>query len=132
MRAARIACALLAAVVCAWFALSARQAIDTSSAVAIVGKANHETATQAREVQSLVHGATLLNPDKQPDLLLARAALERGEDARARRLFEAVARSEPQNLEAWLGLGEASPHNQRLYMYALTRVRALEPRLPSG
>jgi hypothetical protein len=131
VRAASAICAAVALVACAWFALGARQAIDTQRATAIVSQGRMATIAQERKVSSLVHAARFLNPDREPDLLLATAELEHGEQARARRLFESVARSEPQNLEAWVGLAEASSDNRALYAYALGRVRALEPRLPT-
>ena len=70
MRAARWICAALAIVACAWFVFGIRQAIDTSRATTIANQGNHATAAQEREVRSLVDGARLLNPDRQPAVLL--------------------------------------------------------------
>jgi hypothetical protein len=129
VRAVRFICAAAAFVVCGWFALGARQAIDTQRATAIVSGKQHISLAQERAVSSLVRAARLLNPDKEPDILLAKAEVEHHDYARARRRLEAVVRSEPQNAEAWLWLVPAGGPD---VLNAARHVRELEPRSPSS
>lgn len=121
---------MVAVGVSAWFALDVHQAIDTSRAAAIADRGNHATAAQERQVDSLVGAARLLNPDKEPDVLLGQVEVEHGDFARARRLLAAVTRSEPENLEGWLWLAHAAASNSPLFRFALRHVSQLEPRLP--
>lgn len=130
MRVPGFICAAVAVVVCAWFAFGARQAIDTSRATAIADRGNHASAAEEREVASLVRDSRLLNPDKQPDVLLGQVEVEHGDFARARRVLGAVTRSEPENLQGWLWLAHASPKDRGLFYSALLQVRRLEPLSP--
>jgi predicted Zn-dependent protease len=123
---------LLAIAVAAWFALSARQAIDTSRATAIVDQGSHATAAQERSVRALVHSARFLNPDKQLDVLLGQIATEHGDYAEAQRVLEPITRSEPQNIGAWQALAQASYHDRSRSGRALARVAALEPLRPQS
>jgi hypothetical protein len=116
--------------VCAWFALGARQAIDTQRASAIASAGTSATTAQVREVRSLVRGARFLNPDRLPDVVLGQVEVEHADYARARRVLEGVVRSEPDNLVAWQFLGAASDRNHALLRRALLQVHRLEPRVP--
>ena len=131
MRGASIICAAVAVVVCAWFALGARQAIDTSRAAAIANRGNHATAAQEREVSSLVRAARFLNPDQEPDILLGQTEVEHGDFARASRLLSRVTRGEPQNIEGWVWLAHASAGDPSLLYRAVLHVRQLEPHSPA-
>ena len=130
MRAARWICAALALVACAWFAVGIRQAVDTSRAAGIANQGTHATAAQVREVSSLRRGARLLNPDKQPDVLLGQIELEHGDFASARRVLTAVTRTEPQNIAGWTWLARASVSDRALFFIAAFHVHALEPHAP--
>jgi len=130
MRAARWICAALALVVCAWFALGIRQAVNTSRASAIANQGSYLTAAQVRRVSSLADSARLLNPDKEPDVLLGQAEVEHGDFQRARRVLQRVTRSEPRNIEAWVWITKASGSDPVLFYAALIHVRELEPRSP--
>jgi predicted Zn-dependent protease len=132
MRAARIACIALALVACAWFALGARQAIDTSRATAIVSGASTLTPHDEQHALSLLGDAGTLNPDREVDILRAAALAERDKWAAAKRILFAVTRAEPQNIEAWFALAARSDPDRRLFLQALARVAALEPRRPSS
>jgi hypothetical protein len=121
---------LVAVVVSAWFALGARQAIDTQRAAAIASRGNAATTAQEREVASLVRAARELNPDKQPDVLLGEVEVEHHDYARARRVLEAVTRLEPQSVAAWVWLVQASRDEPRLFLHGLHQLHVLEPRLP--
>lgn len=130
MRSASIICAAVAVAVCCWFALGARQAIETSRARVIANHGNGVTTAQEREVNSLVHAARLLNPDKEPEILLGEVVTEHGDFARARRILEAVTHAEPQNLEGWLWLAHASGSISAVFNSALMHIRLLEPKSP--
>ena len=130
MRAGGLVCGVVALIVCAWFALGARQAIDTQRASAIASAGTTATAAQEREVSSLVRAARLLNPDKLPDVLLGRVELEHRDYARARRVLESVVRSEPQDIQAWLWLAGASAGHPALAAQALGQLHTLDPRVP--
>lgn len=130
MRGASLLVGAIAIVVCAWFALGARQAIDTQRATAIAVRGKTAGVARLGEVRSLVHGARLLNPDRLPDVLLARVEIEHGDLAQARRMLKATTRSEPQNIEAWALLAAASGTEPSLLGQALRHVHELEPRVP--
>ena len=130
MKATRWICAAVALVACAWFVLGIRQAVNTSRAAAIANRGGHLTAAQVRRVSSLVHSATLLNPDKQPDVLLGQAEVQRGDLKRARRVLQPITRSEPQNIGAWIWLSRASADSPVLFYVAAFHVHLLEPRVP--
>lgn len=127
MTAIRIVAAVCALSVAAWFAIGTRQAHGTDGATAIVTSARTISAAQAQRADALLHGAGLLNPDQEVNILRGAAALESGHGLRAQQTFEAVTRAEPQNLEAWLWLARSSGANERLFSRALVRVRQLEP-----
>ena len=130
MRATSVLCAAVALVLGAWFALGARQAIDTQRASAIASAGTTATAAQVREVRSLVRGARFVNPDRQPEVLLGQIEVERHHYARARAVLEPVIRSEPENLQAWLFLAETADKNHELLRQALKHLHRLEPRVP--
>jgi hypothetical protein len=127
MRAASIVCLAVAVVVCAWFALGARQAIETSRASSIANHGIHATAAQEHTVASLVRAARFLNPDKEPDILLGQTQIEHGDFARGRRVLLAVTRSEPQNVLAWVWVAHSGGPGFRT---GLERVRMLDPLVP--
>jgi predicted Zn-dependent protease len=129
-RVTSLICAVLALVVCAWFALGARQAIDTSRASATVSGSSKLSSAQARHMLALLDDAGTLNPDRNVDILRGEALQASGNPQAARRVLTAVTREEPENLEAWVGLAKASGSNATLLFNDLRRVRQLEPRLP--
>ncbi len=130
MRALTLLGAAAALVISVWFALGARQAIDTSRATAIASESNRATAAQEREVASLERGARLLNPDKEPEVLLGEVEVEHGDTAAARTVLRPVTRSEPENFEAWLWLAHASGGAE--FGNALAHVKLLDPFGPPG
>jgi predicted Zn-dependent protease len=129
-RVTSLICAVLALVVCAWFALGASQAINTSRASAIVSGASRLSSAEARRALALLHDAGTLNPDRNVDILRGQAYLASGNAKVARRVLSAVTREEPQNVEGWLWLAHASGTNAALLTSSLVHVRQLEPRLP--
>jgi hypothetical protein len=131
VRPASPLCAALALVVCAWFALGARQAVDTQRANAIVSQGSTASAAQVRRVASLVHAARFLNPDEQPNVLLGQIEIERGDLKRARRILGAVTKGEPQNVQGWRWLAVSSGAYDALYYSAGLHIRELAPPVPA-
>jgi hypothetical protein len=120
----------LALVLCAWFALGIRQASDTSQATTIVSGlfGQHGLGrAQAGHANSLLHSASVLNPDAQVEVLRARVALLRGDRARAKRILLAVVHSEPMNIDAWYGLA-TSAKDQPTVLRSLDRIAQLAPK----
>ncbi|MGH2866692.1 MAG: hypothetical protein ACRDNK_03870 [Solirubrobacteraceae bacterium] len=103
----RVVAISAAVLVCAWFALGARQAVDTSRATAVVNNANTLTRKQAAQAEALLSSASTLNPDRQVDILRGIVAQGRNDPRRALAIFEGVARAEPMNLTAWLYVAQA-------------------------
>jgi predicted Zn-dependent protease len=131
-RAASIVCAVLAIIVCAWFALGIRQARDTNRAQSIVTSARTISPAQAERATSLLQSARTLNPDREVDILEAQADVERGALEAARHILLAVTRAEPENIEGWAWLARASSNDPKLFLLALARARKLEPIVPPG
>ncbi len=108
MVVARVLGAVLAIVVCAWFALGIRQAHDIDRASAIVSAGRSVSAAQLRGVDSVLSSAAELNPDSQVNLLRGQVALLAGKRARAAQIFGRLVRDEPMNIQAWVSLAEAT------------------------
>ncbi len=123
-------CGVLALVVCAWFALGAHQAVNTSRGSAIVSGVSRLSTAEARRTLALLDDAGTLNPDLGVDILRAQAYLASGNAPVAREVLSTVTRQEPQNVEGWLWLARASGANAALFYKSLRHVRQLEPRLP--
>lgn len=129
--AARVLALVFALTACAWFALSVRQAQDTSRATALVSPGKPLSSADARHVRLLLSGAATLNPDLTVDLVRARLAFDQRRYRAAERLAESVARREPMNLEAWSQLLYASARagdRGRLFR-AVRHVSELYPKL---
>jgi len=130
MTPARAALLALAVVACTWFAIGIRQVNDTQDATAIVTGAATPSPAAAVHARSLLQAAGWLNPDQLVPLLRGRLALIEGDNAGALRTFESVARSEPQNLEAWVAITRAStPHTLKQLHVALLQIGRLDPRV---
>lgn len=121
--------AALALVVCAWFAVGARQALDTAAATAFVTTHTTATAAAQRRIDSVLKRAAWLNPDKTVAMLRGRLALEQGNVSGARRILTAVTRSEPDNVQAWVALGYAYVGDRPMYIRVLERIAGLDPRV---
>jgi len=107
VRALLVAAAVL---VCAWFALAARQAHDTAHAQAIVAGSTQLGPAEARRAASLLDAAGFLNPDRQVDLVRAQLDLERGLPAQANAVAAVLVRAEPENVQAWLWVAAHALH----------------------
>lgn len=132
MRVARIVIGLVAIVACAWFVVGIRQAHDTASATSLISSGRLTSDVQYKRALALLRGARALNPDQEVNILRGEATFEHGDPQAAQRILRAVTRSEPRNIEAWLALAKASNGNRQLFFGALTRVRELEPILPTS
>lgn len=130
LRIVVLACALIA---CAWFALAARQAIDTSRASAIVTGASGLTPEQAARADALLNAAATLNPDSALDQLRGEAAALSNRPREAKRILERLVGREPLNLEAWVWLARAELSNRvanrALLGRALRHIAQLDPKV---
>jgi predicted Zn-dependent protease len=126
----RIAAALLAIVLCAWFGLGLVQAKNTDRATAILTAGTRLTAAEQRRVNDLLNTAGALNPDSQVDVLRAQLRLDQGNPAAARAILERVVQREPDNAVAWLWLAKSAAGSPRTFFRALEHVRRLVPPVP--
>src|SRR4051812_35845869 len=84
------------------------------------------------EAEAALKGARLLSPDEEPDLVrsLLYAATDRRREALA--LALAAARSEPENIAAWVRVRQISTdfdaHAGRLALAAMTRLDPIDAR----
>lgn len=128
-RVAGATLALLALVVCAWFALGGVQATDTGRATTLLSRGRVSPGRGA-EIRSLLDAAGTLNPDQTVNLLRGQLAYEQGLFTRATQTFLTVTRAEPQNLQAWLTLAHTSAHAPRDFVRALRQIARLLPPVP--
>lgn len=127
MPTARILCLLVALLACAWFAIAIRDTQDVDRAAAILSAGSHPSAAAARRVNSLLGDATLLNPDRQVELLRGQLALARGHKRLAQEIFLRVTREEPQNVLAWSWLGRTARPGTRIETIAFAHFELLAP-----
>ncbi|MGH2892063.1 MAG: hypothetical protein ACRDPM_02175 [Solirubrobacteraceae bacterium] len=126
--AARLAGLLVAIVVSAWFALGIHQAHEVAHATSVIEGSPTLTLTKARAIDSWLGSARTLNPDKQLDILRARAAVEAGQVHLAQRILERVVRAEPSNLGGWTWLAGAALGNPPVAHRAVAQIDKLDPR----
>jgi predicted Zn-dependent protease len=130
MSLARGSLLALALAACAWFVVGIRQAHDTAHANAIVSAETPPGPAAAARARSLLHAAGFLNPDQRVDLLRGQLALDQGDRPRALALFRDVARREPDNLQAWVSVAQASTEpNSPLLKRAVHEIGRLDPQL---
>jgi predicted Zn-dependent protease len=125
----RVTFVAVALVVCAWFAIGIRQAHDTAKASAIVLNAQSLSAAQVKHVDSLLHSASFLNPDRQVSVLRAQAAQRHGDLKLAQAILRGVVHAEPQNAPAWIALARAST-TRRMFIEAAVVLAHLVPPVP--
>ncbi len=116
-----------ALVVGGWFSLGIRQSHDLNVTTDILSGRAPLSAAQAERAAALLHTAGQLNPDAAVDLARSELALRRGDGAQARAIALSVARSEPENIDAWLAYGTASAHDPRAFALALRHLEELAP-----
>jgi predicted Zn-dependent protease len=125
---ARVLIAGVAVLVLAWLALGMRSLGQFERAERLAARAD-ATPAEAEEIERLLEGARLLNPDTRP-LLVQGAFLagRRGERARGVAILERAVRLEPENVVAWGVLAEATDHlDPRRSRVARARVAQLSP-----
>jgi hypothetical protein len=122
---------VLALAACAWFALGIEQARDTDRATAILSSSAPLSPATASHVRSLLATAGTLNPDLTIDLLRGRLALLQHDPSSAVAIFERATRREPQNLDAWVALAQATLHgtNAAVIERAAANIARLDPRI---
>lgn len=125
--AARLIGLLVAVVVIAWFALGVHQAHEIAHATSVVEASRTLTPAQARAVDGWLDSARTLNPDKEVDILRARAAIGVGRVRLAQRILERVVRAEPYNLEGWIWLAGAALGNPPVAHRAVAQIDRLDP-----
>jgi hypothetical protein len=118
--------ALFAIAVCAWFVIGVRQAHDVDHATALLSAGPHISGRNAAQAASLLHGAQLLNPDRQVDVLRAQLADERGDRPTAERILRGVVAAEPMNALAWVQLARSATDGATLRL-AFARLAVLVP-----
>ncbi len=120
----------VAVLVCAWFGVGVRQALDTSHATAIVNLTSKLTAAQVAHARSLLHAAGQLNPDRQVAMLRGQLALDEGDTADAERILRGVTAAEPLNIQAWALLAQADQTRDRTeFVLAIRTIGRLDPRV---
>ena len=106
MRLFSLCVGAVAAITCAWFVISAKQAHDVDAANSILTTSSKPlTAHQRRETASLIAAAGFLYPGQDVPILKARYFLTIGQDSRARSALVGITRAEPDNLTAWIQVG---------------------------
>jgi predicted Zn-dependent protease len=125
--ATRLIGLLVAIVVTAWFALGIHQAHDVAHATSVIQTSRTLTVTQARAIDGWLDSARTLNPDKELDILRARAAIGVGRVRLAQGILERVVRAEPSDLEGWIWLAGAALGNPPVAHRALAQIDRLDP-----
>jgi predicted Zn-dependent protease len=126
--AARLIGLLGAIVVSAWFALGIHQAHEVAHATNVIQASRTLTATQARAIDSGLDSARTLDPDREVDILRARASIKAAQPRLAQGILERVVHAEPSNLEGWIWLAGAALGNPPVAHRALAQIDKLDPR----
>jgi len=120
--------ALGAVAIAAWLGVQAIGARADTEATRIVLAEKTPTAAELRRADGLAARMARLNPDTRPQQLRGLVAYREGDMRRAGAIFEAMAREEPENLQAWALLARvAERYDPSLAATARRRVRALAP-----
>jgi len=127
MRIARAAVVVVALVACAWFALAARQAHETTAATSLLSQSSPLTPAQARQVSDDVSSASTLNPDEEPNVLRGRLQLAEGHLARARLILAGVIHREPKFLEPYLWYIRSTSNDLPAFYAAEILINRLAP-----
>jgi predicted Zn-dependent protease len=126
-RLGRVAIVSAAVIVCLWFALGARQAIDLSRATAITQGSSALSPGQARRADELLSAASTLNPDRQVDVVRGIVALARNQSSLATTILRRVTREEPMNLQGWVYLAQADLGHGGEFKHAVAQIGFLDP-----
>jgi hypothetical protein len=120
--------AVLALVICAWFAVGIRQSHELAVATRIIAATGQPTPHALAVAAGALNAADSLNPDQEVAILRGRIAIKRGQTALAGRLLAAVTRREPLNLEAWIWYTGASLGDHAAAARGAARIAQLDPR----
>jgi hypothetical protein len=124
---ARVALLVVAVAAVGWLAVSVGSSRAQNELIDL-GVPGHGADPTRERVHALADRARLLSRDRRADLAEGVALRRIGDTAGAVRLFERVAREEPENVEAWgLLARDAGP---ALAAEARRRLRALAPPVP--
>ena len=129
----RAAIALVALAVVAWSAVLWRdERIGEDASNRIIMNQGLGEAEWARELERL-RDAELLDPSTKWPVAQAGALLQRGRQAEAARVIEDVVEREPDNVEAWIVLREATEgRDPPRAAQARMEIRRLSPPIPAG
>lgn len=128
----RAAVALVAALLCAWSVVLWRdQQVGGEASDRVLANPNMGDA-QWEDTLDRFRSAELLDPSSDWPLARAGALLLKGDRARAARIAESVLEREPDNLQAWIVLREATVgRDPRRAAEANAQIRRLNP-VPTG
>lgn len=106
-----------------------RQAANTTHAAAAISSGTELSAARAGRIASWLKAAGWLNPDQQVNVLRGQLALDQNQRAEAELIAERVTRKEPDNLQAWLVLLQATlDRDRRVFDIAVKALYRLDPR----
>ena len=129
MSLARGAVLAVAVLACAWFVVGIRQAANTTRATTAISSGTDLSAARAARIASWLNAAGWLNPDQQVNVLRGQLALDQNQRAHAELIVERVTRKEPDNLQAWLVLLQATlDRDRRVFDIAVKALYRLDPR----
>jgi predicted Zn-dependent protease len=101
MRATRVVAVVLAAVICAAFAIGVRQARRSSDLTAVLATGHELTASKERSAASDLKAAAFGYPGQDVQILAAQVALRERRFAHAMSIARSITRAEPQNPQGW-------------------------------
>lgn len=126
---ARVLLAVTALLALGWLAVSLRDDMVQTRALASVSFAQDVPAARLTRAADRLRSAELLNPDQTLRLYRANFYARQGQTSRGVRLVEDVVRREPENLDAWgLLFRLTNGTNPRLAARATAQLRRLNPR----
>ncbi len=128
--AARTGLAVLAVVVCAWFALGVRSYREMASVNVLLSGPARITPAQARDARAKLDQAAWLNPDQEVNFLRAQIAQRAGHRPQALSIARGLAHREPQNVNAWLLISILTRPGSAPYRQAEAQLRRLVPPAP--
>ena len=124
----RIALAVVALAAAAWLGIQAVGAHASAQLTDIAFAPGKISGPEQQHAASLLDQAERLNPDTRPELFRGVLRLRANDVAGAERIFEAVTKKEPENLEAWALIARtATGYDPELAARARSRLRVLAP-----
>jgi predicted Zn-dependent protease len=119
---------VVAVAIAGWLGLQAVGARADADASRVLLAERTPSAEQLTRATELIGRMERLNPDTRSRQLRGLVAYRRGDMRRAAAIFRALARDEPENLQAWALLARAAErYDPPLAATARSRIRALAP-----